>query len=188
MYSKTWWLTVVSVQERRFDSAALASASIQLSLLVTPTHHEEPLSAWIIRIFSLITGSGTGERKARNRGGFISEIYERFYRGMLELLKYCGDRVWWSVDSMCNCDFCIPLMVVMICPLGNHTLNAHSFTHSQGGINQNRILPVCLDERWQRKDLAALIKVVIMHALWLKGQSPRLLITKTNNRVSIAQI
>ncbi len=129
MYSKTWWLTVVSVQERRFDSAALASASIQLSLLVTPSHHEEPLSAWIIRIFSLITGSGTGERKARNRGGFISEIYERFYRGMLELLKYCGDRVWWSVDSMCNCDFCIPLMVVMICPLGNHTLT-HTLSHT----------------------------------------------------------
>lgn len=71
---------------------------------------------------------------------------------------------------------------------GQSYTHTHSFTHSQGGINQNRILPVCLDERWQRKDLAALIKVVIMHALWLKGQSPRLLITKTNNRVSITQI
>lgn len=47
---------------------------------------------------------GRKEKKRETRLTSSLKYTAGFHR---ELLKCCGDRIRWSVDSTCNCDFCI---------------------------------------------------------------------------------
>lgn len=178
MYSKTWWLTVVSVPEKiRFCRTGLCQhPAVTAGDTITSWRATERLNHPHLLINHWLMYRRREKRWLHLWNIKPGEMLELWRRSMVICRLNVQLWVSHSFDSCHDLSF------------GQSYTHTHSFTHSRGGINQNRILPVCLDERWQRKDLAALIKVVIMHALWLKGQSLRLLITKTNNRVSIVQI